>query len=194
MHKNRRISLSKGVLLIALFFSFLAVSAQDECEDNDLSKKTLKLLEEGKTRKYLIREQISFLNEALELDENCLECKFELGKLYFEKADRGNDSFTKSYNTFLGLVSQCPDYHSDAWYYLGVISYGNKDYKTAAEQFEKYIHFPVDDTKKFSKDSDKKYDDVKEILPEIKFYADFYGNPVNFSPELVKNVSTRWDE
>ena len=176
-----------------LFLSIPEAQAQNDCT-NDLGKKTRKLIEEGKNRKYLIREQIDFLNEALEIDEDCLECRFQLGMLYFDKAKRGNGSYTNSTRFFRELVAQCPTYHSDAWYYLGLIAYGQQDYPEALKAFEAYIHFPPDDASKFSKDSDKKYDDVKEVIDEIEFFAEFYGNPVSFEPEVVKNVSTRGDE
>ena len=194
--KQRRIQ--KHTLLSFLFFvilslSFDIVQAQEDCTD-DLGKKTLKLIEEGRSRKYLIREQIGYLQEALEIDEDCLECKYQLGKLYFQKAKNGSGSYSKSTMYFKELVEQCPTYHSDAWYYIGLIAYSHQDYDEALNAFNEYIHFPPDDASKFSKDSDKKYDDVKEVIDEIEFYAEFYGNPVPFEPEIVKNVSTKGDE
>jgi outer membrane protein OmpA-like peptidoglycan-associated protein/tetratricopeptide (TPR) repeat protein len=182
------------LLLFALLFSTaFKTQSQSDCTD-DLSKKTIKLIEEGQNRKYLIREQIDFFKEALEIDESCLECKFQLGLLYFEKAKRGSGSYTNSTNYFRELVAQCPTYHSDAWYYLGLIAYGQQDYQEAALAFNEYIHFPPDDASKFSKDADIKYDDVKEVIAEIEFFAEFYGNPVPFEPEVVKYVSTKGDE
>lgn len=193
---NQRIH--KQTLLSILFFVILCLSvdishAQEDCTD-DLDKKTLKLVEEGKNRKYLRREQIGYLQEALEIEESCLECKFELGMLYFKQAETGSGSYSKSTMYFKELVAQCPTYHSDAWYYIGLIAYSRQDYDEALMAFNKYIHFPTDDASKFPKDSDKKYDDVKEVIDEIEFYAEFYGNPVPFEPELVKNVSTKGDE
>ena len=114
--------------------------------------------------------------------------------LYFKKAKREGSSYNNSVRYFRELVARCPTYHSDAWYYLGLIAYGRQDYPGALEAFNQYIHFPPDDPSKFSKDADKKYDDVKEVISEIEFYADFFGNPVPFEPVVVKNVSTRGDE
>jgi outer membrane protein OmpA-like peptidoglycan-associated protein/tetratricopeptide (TPR) repeat protein len=182
------------LLLFALLFSIaFKTQSQDDCTD-DLSKKITKLIDEGNNRKYLIREQIDFFKEALEIDESCLECKFQLGLLYFEKAKGGSGSYTNSTNYFHELVAQCPTYHSDAWYYLGLTAYGQQDYEEALKAFNEYIHFPPDDASKFSKNSDKKYDDVKEVIEEIEFFAEFYGNPVPFEPEVVMNVSTKGDE
>ena len=184
----------RGLLIILTLLNSVVVSrAQSSCTD-DLSKKTLKLVEDGKNRKHLIREQITFLKEALEIDESCLECRFQLGLLYFDKAKRSNGSYSNSTNYFRELVALCPTYHSDAWYYLGLIAYGHQDYQEALKAFKEYIHFPPDDASKFSKDADKKYDDVKEVIEEIEFLAEFYGNPVPFEPEVVKNVSTKGDE
>ena len=188
----------KQIFISLLFFVVLCLSndilhAQEECTD-DLSKNVLKLVEEGKNRKYLRREQISYLKEALEIDESCLECKFHLGMLYFKQAETGSGSYNNSERYFRELVAQCPTYHSDAWYYIGLIAYSRQDYEEALLAFNEYIHFPPDDASKFSKDSDKKYDDVKEVIDEIEFFAEFYGNPVPFEPEIVKNVSTKGDE
>lgn len=188
----------KQIFISLLFFVVLCLSndilhAQEECTD-DLSKSVLKLIEEGKTRKYLRREQIGYLQEALEIEESCLECKFELGILYFKQAETGSGSYNNSSRYFKELVAQCSTYHSDAWYYIGLIAYSRQDYEEALMAFNEYIHFPPDDASKFSKDSDKKYDDVKEVIDEIEFFAEFYGNPVPFEPEILKNVSTKGDE
>jgi len=181
-------------IFFTIFLTFsTTLQAQEDCTD-DLSKSVLKLIEEGNNRKFLIREQIAYFQEALEIEEDCLECKFQLGMLYFQKAKSGSGSYSKSTNYFKELVAQCPTYHSDAWYYIGLIAYSYQDYEEALKAFNEYILFPPDDASKFSKDSDKKYDDVKEVIDEIEFYAEFYGNPVPFEPQLVKNVSTKGDE
>lgn len=193
MLKNKRIELSKLILVFILIIGIKSAIGQETCVD-ELDKKTNILLDEGKNRKYLMSEQIQYLKQALEHDEECLECKLQLGYIYFEKADRSGGNFSSAEKVFKALVQQCPEYHSDPWYYLGLFAYTRKDYEAANEAFDRYIHFPVDDPSKFSKNSDKMYDDVKEVMAEIEFYARFFGQPVPFEPRIVQRVSTRGDE
>jgi outer membrane protein OmpA-like peptidoglycan-associated protein/tetratricopeptide (TPR) repeat protein len=167
--------------------------AQEHCDDLP-SKKVRKLLDEGTNRKYLLHEQIRFLTEAIELDEDCIICRFERAMLYFEHAEKRRVDYGQAEKEFRDVVTRCPYYHADPWYYLGLISYMNKDYSEAKKAFEFYVKFPPDDPEKLGKDADKKYDDVKEVMEEIDFYAEFYDNPVPFEPEVVRKVSGSGDE
>jgi len=194
MHKNKRTDLRINFLLIVfvLLFSF-TVDGQDKCEQ-DLSSKTLKLIDKGKSKKYSRNERIVYLQNALEIDEDCLECLYLLGKEYFIKAKAGHASYSVVEEYFKDLVQGCPEYHSDPYYYLGVIYYGRDNFPEALKYFSEYVSFPTDDESKFSKDSDKKYDDVKEVIEELEFKASFYGNPVPFNPVKVNRISTLNDE
>jgi len=151
-------------------------------------------LEKGGSKKYSRTERIAFLKDALEIDEECLPCMYLLGKEYFIKAKAGHASYRTSEENFKELVQLCPEFHSDPYYYLGIIYYGRNSYQDALFYFKGYVNFPTDDESKFSKDSDKKYDDVKEVIDELEFKASFYGNPVPFNPVKVNRISTLNDE
>lgn len=194
MLKSKQIDLrSRLLFIIIISFFVVPLSAQEACEQ-DLSSKTLKVLEKGKSKKYPRQERIVFLNDALEMDETCLECMYLLGVEYFKKAKSSNASYSPSEQNFKELVQACPEYHSDPYYYLGVIYYGRNQYDKALEYFTKFIEFPLDDDTKFSKDYEKNYDDVKEVIKDLEFKASFYGNPVPFDPIKVTHISSNNDE
>ncbi len=194
MRRNKQTDLRINILLFVLAFLFsFTVVAQDKCEQ-DLSSKTNKLLEKGGSKKYSRQERIDFLQDALEIDEDCLECMYLLGYEYFIKAKAGHASYAITEENYKEIIRLCPDFHSDPYYYLGVINYGRNNYQDALNYFSEYVRFPTDDESKFSKDSDKKYDDVKEVIKELEFKASFYGNPVPFQPIKVQQISTQNDE
>ena len=194
MHKHRRIDLKTNlpVLFFLLFFVF-SLNAQEQCEE-DLSAKTVKLLDKGRSKKYPKEERIAYLNEAIEIDEGCYECYQLLGVEYFKRAKTTGSSYNPAEENFKELIQRCPSYHSDPYYYLGVIYYGRNQYQLALEYFNGFVDFPLDDESKFSSDYDKKYDDVKEVIKELEFKAEFYGNPVPFNPTKVTHISSNNDE
>ena len=193
MHRSKRTGLKISSIVILCFLTLNMGFAQEECED-DISAKSTKLIEKGKNRKYNRVERIGFLNEALDNEESCLECNFLLGMEYYKKGKSGNSSFAPAIENYKRLVETCPEYHSDPYYYLGVMYYGQKRFPEALEYFQKYVAFPTDDDSKFSKDSQKMYDDTKEVIKELEFKASFFGNPVPFEPVKVNDISTSDDE
>jgi outer membrane protein OmpA-like peptidoglycan-associated protein/tetratricopeptide (TPR) repeat protein len=194
MLKSKRIGLKNNILLTGIIFlvSF-TLFAQEECEV-DLSSKAQKLLEKGSSKKVPKQERMAYLNEALEIDDNCLACYYNLGIEYFKRAKTAGTSYSSSEENFKELIQRCPYYHSDPYYYLGVIYYGRNQYEKALEYFNGFVNFPLDDESKFSYDYDKKYDDVQEVIKDLEFKASFYGNPVPFNPVKVNYISTNNDE
>ena len=108
----------------------------------------------------------------------------------FKRAKRSGSSYKPAEKYLTKLLEICPNYHSDPYYFLGLIKYGQEDYSSALNYFRSFSTFEDEDDGKFAKDFDEKYDNVKEILPELTFLTDFYNNPVPFHPELVLGVST----
>jgi outer membrane protein OmpA-like peptidoglycan-associated protein len=194
MHKSRQTDLKTSlVLLLAFFLLSFSINAQDNCEE-DLSPKTIKLIEKGSSKKYSKAERMAFLEEALEIDDACLDCRYYLGIEYFKRAKTSGSSYNPAEENFKELLERCPYYHSDPYYYLGVIYYGRSQYQEALKYFEGFINFPLEDESKFSSDYDQNYDDVQEVIRDLKFKAEFYGNPVPFDPVKVQHISTKNDE
>ena len=194
MRRIKRTELKISFIFLALAFFFsLSLFGQVECEQ-DLSSKTLKLLDKAKAKNSSRQERIDYLEEALEIDENCLECLYLLGLDQFKRAKASGGSYNSSEENFKRLVELCPEYHSDPYYYLGLIYYGRNNAEQSLKYFKDYVAFPSDDPAKFSKDQEKNYEDVLEVIKDLEFSAEFYGNPVAFDPVKVMNISTKNDE
>ncbi len=186
--------------LVALLCFFIAVPAMAQDEEGDecgipTNKKVIKLLEQSKDRKkYDQRQRHDFLKQAVDLDEDCAACYFELAKASYRRAKANGTSFKGAQGHYTDVISACPEFHSDAYYYLGVIYYGQADYKNALKYFKEFLDFPDDSKEKNARDLDKKYQDVTDILKEVEFYAEFYEKPVPFNPHIVEGVSSEHDD
>jgi outer membrane protein OmpA-like peptidoglycan-associated protein/tetratricopeptide (TPR) repeat protein len=175
---------------------FLAVglNAQEECE-YEASSKAAKLIEKAEDKKkYDSDERREFLEEALEEDENCLPCLRQLGESEFKIAKRKGSGFGRAQSYFDRLISLCEEYHSEPYYYLGAIAYATQEYEKSLEYFDKFLRFPDDDPSKFEKNYDKQYDEVKETIPYIEFYRDFYLHEGDFEPKIVHGASSDKDD
>lgn len=166
-----------------------------ECE-NSSSKKVLKLLSQSEDRKkYDLQERINFLRDAVEIEPECLECRLKLGNIFFKRAQNNPHlSYETAKEHYQAIYEQCRDYHSDVPYHLGIISYGEEEYRKAMEYFDHFLHFPDEDPDRVSKNYDDQYDDVKTSVEDIAFYAELLENEVPFDPQVVKGVSSSFDE
>lgn len=189
----------KRQILFLLFSSitFLGFS-QDEEETCGLpdNKKVQKLYEQSFDRKKEKdpAKRFLMLKEAVEIDDQCVPCYWELANRSFKRAKYEGLPYDGSRKYFTMVEELCPDYHSDIYYFLGVMNYEEKKYEDAEKYFKKFIEFRNDDDEKFAKNYDDKLNASKAILPELDFQNNFFGKPVAFNPVLVKNVSTKGDE
>lgn len=186
--------MKKIFFFLSMILLALSSFSQDDC-DAELDDKVLKILEKANNKKkYSSDERLGFFEEALDRDENCLTCLHQLGYISFLKAKNNGTSFSAARTYLTQLVEACPEYHSDPFYYVGAISYAENNYDQALEYFDQYLHFPDDDPSKFKKDYDKKYKEVEEALPSVKFWQEFYELDTDLNPEKVSGVSTGTDE
>ncbi len=187
-----------------LAFSFVvggpgqSAFGQDEEVVNDpcgkpTDKKIVKLLEEAVKAKDG-GERHGKLKATQEVDPNCAECLFQLGISAYKRAKESGVSMDASLKYFEQLKTQCPEYHADMDFYMGSIFYANSDWTKAKKSFDAFMRFPSEDQSKFSKDQDKKYKDVEEVMPELEFMADFYRNTAAGKATVVAGVSTPNDE
>ena len=186
---------SKIIYGIALVFGLLAyVGGNAQCE-YEPSEKVTKLLDKSKNKKkYDSDKRNEFLMDALDEDDKCWPAMHRLGVLYFKRAKRTGGSFGNAESMLNQLVESCPEYHSNPLYYLGAISFAERDYDSALDYFDRFIHFPDDDPRGFDKDYDKKYDEVQETLPDIRFWQEFYESDMELDPQRVDGVSSSSDE
>ncbi len=158
----------------------------------ELDAKAQKLLDKSQDKKkYKSAQRTQFLKDALELDESCLECMFQLGKKAYRRAKNETYDFGLAKDYLTPLVSLCPEYHSDPYYYLGAMAYADQEYSQALEYFDKFIHFPSDDPSKLGRDYDENYETVKAAIPSVEFFKKYAENPVDFDPQRVDEISTK---
>lgn len=166
---------------------------QDGCGPST-SKKAQKLMDQAYNSPRLSPDdRLALFRDAVDADPDCIECLFAEARMQYQVASEKYLSFAPALESFSEVVNRCPDYHADAYYYAGIITYGTQDFEKALQYFEPFLLF--DKSKgKTSRDHDVKEADVAQILPEIRFYVDFYANPVPFNPVRLENINTVSDE
>ncbi len=181
------------LLLPILLLTFsLQLAGQDACK-NPPSKKAQKMLDEAVNNpKLRMEERLDLLRASVELDSECMDCLFAKARAHYEAASRSMN-YDPAFQSFKDLIDLCPNFHADAYYYAGIIAYGNQDFELALEYFEPFLVFDKS-LGKTSRDHATKESDVAQILPEIRIYVDFYANPVPFNPVRLENINTPADE
>jgi len=171
----------------ALFLGF-ALQAQN-CEPST-SKKVQKLLDGAINNSRLeIDERIDLFRKSLEVDPECIECLFGKARAEYGMAMEQNTGYDRAYSDFVEVITSCPKYHADAFYYSGIIAYANQDYENAQKYFEGFLTFDKEQGKS-SRDHNAKEGDIASVLPEVRFYNEFYSNPVEYNPRRLANVNT----
>ncbi len=195
MHKRKQIRfLGIKLCMLAVLLCNAAQTRAQECEP-ELDPKAEKLLDKANDKKkYKSAQRKQFMIDALELDENCLECMYQLGKKAYRRAKNSDLDFTAAKSYLKPLVEACPEYHAEPYYFLGAMAYADQEYTDAQEFFDKYIHFSGDDPKKLGRDYDDKYETVKAALPSIAFFKKYAENPVDYNPIKVAEISTKEGE
>ena len=193
----------KIVLLTTCLVSFQIAFSQDEdpsCTAPD--KKTQKYLDAGRSASDAKTAYENF-TKALEAEPDKAGVYYEFAMYMYEKGRdsyknntpaAGEKSYQKARELFEKAAERCSDYHSDIYYYLGVIYYsqGNKEQSNA--NFEKFVAFKNSDPSRYGTDYNKQLTDVKKFLEKQQQQVDLTAKEVPFNPVMVKNVSTSNDE
>ncbi|MCI5059296.1 MAG: hypothetical protein MRY83_24495, partial [Flavobacteriales bacterium] len=182
------------ILYIVLGFFLTNVFGQDDC-GNSTNKKALGLYEKGLDRKkYDKKKRMEFLRASISEDENYLAPRLEIGKQIVRTSKYQGSTTAPATKHFLKIVEECPNYHSDPYFFLGEYYLEEEDYKNAAKYYEAYLAFESEDDSKFNRKWEEMEKLAKEDLKYAKFYVNVYDNPVPFDPSLVENVSSVKDE
>ena len=99
---------------------------------------------------------------------------FWLREKYFDAEEEG-----------LKVIKECPDAFARVYFFLGSISYYQKDYVAAASYLQSSVDLLL---------TDPYYSDAIMMLEKAKILSDIISNPVDFKPKIVKGISTRFDE
>lgn len=180
------------VTAVALATNVVGQEDTDPCSP-PTDRKILKLLDEASKAKDPT-ERHQKLKSTLEIDEACTECLFRLGLSAYRIGRESGKGYEASIRYFEQVQAKCPQYHSDVPYHLGTMYYAQDKFAEAAKSFEAFRRFPTEDLTRVSKDYDKQYKDVEEVMPELQFYVDFYKNTAPLDPRAIPNVSTPADE
>lgn len=195
MNRAEAFRTGRWVLMLLAFACGAGAHAQEDpgpC-DAPTDKKVLKLLDEAaKARDPMERHRK--LKEAGEQDAECAECLFQLGLSAYRLGKSGGAGYVAAIRYLEQLEGKCPGYHSDVPFHLGVMRYAEGDHAGAAKAFTAFKAFPTDDPKRLSKDYDRQYKDVEEVMPELEFYVDFYKNTAPLDPKGVRHVNTVAEE
>jgi len=180
-------------LPLGVFLLISHLSLGQSCEPTE-SKKVIKLLESANADyRNSPRETLEIYRKSLELAPDCIECLFGKARTEYALAAQQNTGYDRAYQNFTEVISACPKFHADAYYYAGIIAYANQDYPNAQKYFESFFTFDKQ-AGKTSRDHSAKEADIASVLPEVRFYNDFYSNPVDYNPRRLANINTASEE
>ena len=177
-------------ILMGVIFNTVA-QTENDCS-YEPEGRVEKLLDKAQ-RSNDLQKSVELLYESLEKDPDCLPCKMELGKVLYYRARNSRVTFSSSIEKFMEIYDNCPNYHSDVLFYLGIMHYSEQNYVDALKFLKEFREYDAS-SGKISGDYEQKLSDVEEIYPETKFYGEFYNNIVPFEPTRVEGVSTSADE
>ena len=193
-----------SILFLGLGFeSFSQVVEVEACKNPP--KKVLKLIQKAGEEKEGSKINQAYLDAITEGTEYASPY-YAYGKYAFEDAmrlyERGTaaaeasaeKSIFKSEGMLLKAIGLCDQFHANAFYYLGVINYYQKENTEALTYFKKFQQYENKDINRYDKDHDQKLKDVADIVIELEEEAAIYSNPVPFKPAIVENVSSPVDD
>ncbi len=183
-----------GFLLLLLgCFAVGSAAAQEHCGPTG-EKKAEKFYKQAMESEKLDQmARLGLLSKSTAADPNCVQCHFAKARLQYRMANEQGLPMLQALWSYEKVIELCPSFHADAHYYAGLIHYGNQDYKEAVEHFEDFLLFEKT-PRNIARDHEVKERDVAQILPEIRFYVDFYENPVPFDPVRLNHLNTEADE
>jgi len=192
-------------LLLAAFVLILSapfVNAQDEDDPSCMppDKKVIKILDKAKTSS--VQDAAKLFKDATDAAPENAMVYFEFAMYTFEEAQeaaklnvqKAEKLLKKAQGLFEKCLAMCDNYHADVYFYLGGIHYMLGEKEAAKQQFQRFINYKSTDTKRYPEDFDKKKLEAQKLIGVAKQEEQTLGNPVPFSPTIVRNVSTARDE
>jgi outer membrane protein OmpA-like peptidoglycan-associated protein len=183
-------------ILVCLCFSLISQD-DDEGENKyckEIDKKLEKLYLKGTDKKTPKPERLKFLKQCLEEDPDFAEANLRMGFEYIVHAKFESKSFMPAVGYFMKAIAQCPDIHSEPYYYIGFAYYEEMKNDSATKYLNKFIKFTGNDEKKFGKDYNQELYQAKEMVKSMKKEGELNKLVVPFEPKLVAGVSTERDE
>ncbi len=189
------------LLLCAVFVLPLNFFAQNEEEEQTgchqaTSKKAIALYEKAKDKKKYKdkKERMEFLNKALSIDSEYVEAKFALAQEMLTLWKLEKMDFGAIKPLFKAVIKDCPDFHSDPYYYIGYDYYDNGRNDSAKKYLLAYLNFTNHDDAKFAKDYEQMKYNATLMLAQIEIDLKKEGKKVPFDPKVVTPISSPVDE
>ena len=200
---NLSFRLPAFLILFLVLSSFSFVFSQNENEAcQEPKKKVVKLIDKARSAEPRVASKL--FAEAIEEDEENAMAYYEFALYAYDRAlalydqypnpKMGDKSMLTAEELFKKTIDRCPEYHSNCYYYLGVINYTFNKEEEAINYFQQFKDFNASDISRFSPDREKRLTDINEILKKREEEQKFLENKVPFDPTLVENVSSNRDE
>ena len=185
---------NKFIFFLLCFLSINAFS-QDEkpCQVIE-NAKALKLYQQGIDKKNKKEERLDFLKKALDLEPDYVDANFAYAEEKIKTLIYLNASFKPTEEYFKKVIQICPNYHSDAYYYLGFIYYEEEKWDSCMKYLKGFQNYKSDDDTKFNKNYPAFLSQAKDMISYAKVYNEIFAHPVPFDPKPVEGISTDRDE
>jgi len=187
----RNILLILGMVLSVPFFS---QEDGDKTYCKEIDKKLEKLYLKGTDRKTPKPERLKYLRECLQEDPDFAEANLSMGLEIIVHCKLEGKAFTPAVPFFLKAIANCPQIHSEPYYYIGFDYYEQLKNDSAIKYLDKFIKFKDDNEKKYGKDYEAELSQAKEMIKSAKKENELNKKVVPFDPKVVLGVSTPRDE
>lgn len=191
------------IFLISFLFSLTAFSQEEDASCLPPSKKVLKYIETAKSSPPG-QAVVENFGKAIEEDPENAMAYFEFGTYFYHQGEKqyesnpnpaiGDKSFQKAEELLKQAAERCSNFHSDIYYFLGIINYTQEDMESAKKYFQSFVDFKSDDNSRYSPEYAKQTSDVKKLFAALKEEDEMKATEVPFNPFPVKNVSSSMDE
>ncbi len=180
------------LLLVAGHLSLVAFSQNPGACEMPGNKKVQKLWDEAlNEKKPSVRREL--YDQIIEEEPEHFGAIF--AKAYDQLKRAEKDPMSKGigfgFKPMKEVADLCPTYHMYPYYYMGLISMQNKEFKEAEANFKKFLEIEFDNPEWYPKDYEEKYLQVEAWIPQCAYYDSLYSNPVPFEPKVVRGISSR---
>jgi len=194
MNKYALFALSIFIIKINIFAQDDENSTSKFCKEIN-NKQAIKLYEKGTNKKKFKKpERLQFLRECLQLEPNFAEANFAMAQEIIVHCKLENKPFTPAIPFLYKVIANCPDLHSNPYYYIGFDYYEKMQNDSAIKYLELFLNFKSDDPKKFDKDFEAEMYQAREMIKYAKKEKELKKKIVPFNPIVVKDISTPQDE
>lgn len=185
------------ILIVVVMFSGLLLSSQEDGDKTyckEIDKKLEKTFLKATDRKNPKPERLKYLRECLQEDPDFAEANLAMGLEIIVHCKIESKAFTPAVPFFMKAIANCPQVHSEPYYYIGFDYYEMGKLDSAVKYLDKFVKFKDDNEKKFAKDYDAEIYQAKEMIKSAKKESELNKKVVPFDPKVVLGVSTERDE